>query len=1033
MHCRRSWSRTALIAGLTGALVSGGCRSTVAGTDDGFPHTAAVLAALAVDRPYVLRLSDTPPPAACVSSDSASSRIPSVRCRPVSARTTAALAALAVTMAADTQSSTSTDRLWAMALVDLAGGTPDVRQVERGIRSLTEVRSRAPRAAGLLGQLALAHWLRAGLRQDVRELFESLDLLEQAWMLDSTSVALGYDRAQTAEVLRLNRSAAAQWALLAARERDAGWRAEIARRRVTLQRVMTRPAATSDPQTVREMVFDSILPRWATHVTGGDSAGAAALAARADSLGSAVLLLHGDSTVWHQASALHRAPARAVAAAITTLVDGTRRFRATDYGAAAPMLASASATLRHAGADAVADWAQIYAAGVQVAVRDFRRAGSTIDGIIARARDRGDRALVARALIARGIVVGRAGALDRAEADFVDAMREYGDVGERRSQAQAAIFIADAQGLAGRARDAATTAFQGYVASSATAGVVAYEALLAFAQQLTDGGWHAAAARVLDEALLATRDTKRAKDRPETLGRLAIVQVAMGQVQRARATLTAARGMMSTVTDSAMRDRLRAELDRAESAALAEDDPRGALQRLDAASTHFRRIPSDLTALLLRGGRLAAAAGDTVRAERMLDSAVTLGRTLAPTATGAQARELLAASREARRTLIELALGRGDTLRAFTRTVALSALGAADSASDSHPPALADGHAELRLVTLPRGVITWLRTSRGIRVHRAPVSRDSLQVLVRRFVNLLRSGTDGGAGASVAPALTRALLGGLAPALADRVVDVYSDGELAVVPLGLLPDAAGHLLLERTAFEEAVPTVSAARASGKTPQSGPLLIADPLWRRGDFPVLEPLRQARGEVAAIASLDPRSVVLADSGATRPRMRDAMPQHAVLHFAGHALVVRGDPGRSHLVLAAGSTFAGGVLYASEIAAMPLGGVRLVVLSACGSLDDEAVGADGVNPLATAFLDAGSGAVVAGRWEVDDADAGALMAAFHRAVRSGMEPARALQQASVALLGAGRSATRLSTVAAFGVAVRAPGAQANVTEVP
>ena len=79
-------------------------------------------------------------------------------------------------------------------------------------------------------------------------------------------------------------------------------------------------------------------------------------------------------------------------------------------------------------------------------------------------------------------------------------------------------------------------------------------------------------------------------------------------------------------------------------------------------------------------------------------------------------------------------------------------------------------------------------------------------------------------------------------------------------------------------------------------------------------------------------------------------------------------------------------------------------LVVLASCLS-DVTDADYDEALTLATAFLSAGAGGVVAARWRVDISTTALLMAAFHRYLNTGAEPARALRDAQLWMLDPGR----------------------------
>jgi CHAT domain-containing protein len=62
-----------------------------------------------------------------------------------------------------------------------------------------------------------------------------------------------------------------------------------------------------------------------------------------------------------------------------------------------------------------------------------------------------------------------------------------------------------------------------------------------------------------------------------------------------------------------------------------------------------------------------------------------------------------------------------------------------------------------------------------------------------------------------------------------------------------------------------------------------------------------------------------------------------------------------------------------------------------------------------LATAFLSAGVGGVVAARWRVSERTTALLMAAFHHYLNAGAEPAVALRDAQLWMLDPGRDIPR------------------------
>jgi CHAT domain-containing protein len=87
------------------------------------------------------------------------------------------------------------------------------------------------------------------------------------------------------------------------------------------------------------------------------------------------------------------------------------------------------------------------------------------------------------------------------------------------------------------------------------------------------------------------------------------------------------------------------------------------------------------------------------------------------------------------------------------------------------------------------------------------------------------------------------------------------------------------------------------------------------------------------------------------------------------------------------------------ASEIANRRLGS-RLVVLSACESALGRATMAEGVLGIASSFMSAGTRAVVASLWEVDDRTTAELMQRFYEELARGSTTAAALRRAQLAI---------------------------------
>ena len=121
--------------------------------------------------------------------------------------------------------------------------------------------------------------------------------------------------------------------------------------------------------------------------------------------------------------------------------------------------------------------------------------------------------------------------------------------------------------------------------------------------------------------------------------------------------------------------------------------------------------------------------------------------------------------------------------------------------------------------------------------------------------------------------------------------------------------------------------------------------------------------------------------------------------LLHLATHALVDEGRASRTAIALAPGDG-EDGFLSLGELAALELD-AALVVLSACRSAGGMLVGGEGIQGLATAFLQAGARAVVATGWEIGDRGAVQLVDDLYGALADGQPVDEALRTAKLAAI--------------------------------
>lgn len=151
--------------------------------------------------------------------------------------------------------------------------------------------------------------------------------------------------------------------------------------------------------------------------------------------------------------------------------------------------------------------------------------------------------------------------------------------------------------------------------------------------------------------------------------------------------------------------------------------------------------------------------------------------------------------------------------------------------------------------------------------------------------------------------------------------------------------------------------------------------------------LPALQAVAAEREVIARVIPGGRFFSDSSATVAAFRNALSLAAVIHVSVHATV-----GNAPCIQLYDRPF-----YLFQLSALETH-PSLVVLSACRTGDGRMVSGEGAQSLARAFTAAGTGAVVAGWWNVDDETAAALMPAFYRSVVAGDAPVWALRKAQL-----------------------------------
>ena len=307
---------------------------------------------------------------------------------------------------------------------------------------------------------------------------------------------------------------------------------------------------------------------------------------------------------------------------------------------------------------------------------------------------------------------------------------------------------------------------------------------------------------------------------------------------------------------------------------------------------------------------------------------------------------------------------------------------------------------------------------------------------------------------TIAQHLYEDLLAPLAGALAtQRRLVIVPDRELNVVPFDALVVPAGHMTqAERSeASRRGIPyylifrhTISYApslaaldglhaegRRRAETPRHPFLAFADPHFGPRPLPRLEQTRtealRASSHLRAAAS--PGTLYLG-LDATEARLKAlALSRYRVVHLATHGYTPDPAAGREPPALVLGASEGeDGVLHLEEVVDLRLD-ADLVVLSACATGRSALEPADGLQSLTQGFLYAGSSAVLATLWEVEDRHAADFMDDFYRALGAGRASAEAVRDARIAMITRPRPAASgavrgIGGIVAPSDAVRPPG---------
>lgn len=926
------------------------------------------------------------------------------------------------------------DALHALALVDLLWPAAAGNSADRSIEKLRRAAQLDERSTDVLVDLGAAYAARAERTQSVLDLLDALDVTMNAIDRAPNDVAARFNLAMLCDRLGLDAQAGQAWRAYVSLDGSSEWAAEA---RAHLGAHRSPPSATlaedasgdaidtfvsASPEAARSLGWDRVLGDWGAAIQSGDDRRADRLLRFATVLGERLTVHGGDGSlaIETRTIAARRGDRRFVAhlaEAHRLYAAGRAQYLAPDYRAAAETFARAAAvapasTPLHA-------WAQLFAGGSLVTTGRAAIAEPMLRTLATTADTIATPALAAQARWMFGIARAWSAHHQEALALFDAAAPLFLRAGEPEN-AGAVQYLAGARRASLGQRGTHEQMHRALLTLRGQRPTVwQHNVLYLWPEAVISAGLPRAAALIQDEDVVVA-------------ARLAspvfAVEARLGRVRTSRLTRRSAAVVQRDVdaSDSAIRrlpptvsrDRMQAELSLARALTMREGAPHRASLALDTAVAYFDSTHNAvrlLSAITLRA-EVRLASGDEARATADLERALAMMVDQRAAITAAAYRNgFVDATRGIVDRLALLRLAGRDTVGALAilekGRSSLRLTGKARPRSDTLLRVRETAVLDYALVG--DTLLAWIVTDRGVTLVRTTVDRDRLLRTAERVraEMELRAGAD-----ALRDDLTQLDAWLIAP-LRARIgasgtpIVVVADGEIAGVPFAALFDRrARRYLVEDHAVAFASTLAEAARhadeARGDVP-TRTLVVADPLFDQRAYPGLATLPSAGLEadsVAATYRLRGASVaIVRGARADRSGVVPALGHARIVHYAGHAIFDDERPERSFLVLASGRNGAddGSRLTAAEIERLDLGGVRLVVLSACETSRPVPSRSGGFAGLAGAFLTAGAEGVIGSVWRVDDRPTRALMMAFHRAYQTTEDGAGALRAAQLRLL--------------------------------
>ncbi|HLM68787.1 MAG TPA: CHAT domain-containing protein [Longimicrobium sp.] len=922
------------------------------------------------------------------------------------------------------------DTLHGSALATVIWGNPDESSLDAAIDRLLRALPLTLERTSLLADLSGVYLARAQWTGNPRDLLQGLDYALQSLEQEPRNAIALFNVALALEAFAIDGEAARAWEAYLAVDGSSPWSEEARANLRALRKprpALVRPTVGSSvagvdsfvakhPQEAREMGWELVLGDWGSAVLEGRVTHAESLLGLADQLGKAVERRGGDASLADAVDAIRRAErdraaTRTLARAHRAYAVGMALYRETENAKAGDSF-EAVIGLRPRS-PALLAWARLKHAAMRMG-DEPEATRLTLASLRASTESVRYPALLARVHWILGTRQLRASEHIEARASYEAATRIYERLGETEKLG-ATIY---GEGEAAYESGDTIKAYRRLHAASYTLrlhrqSIRLHNVLLELASIATTDGMPLAAVRIQDEDVAVAEAVHGPIAAPEALMARARVRVVTRDTAGTRRDLRAAAALVGSVKDAERRETLTKILRLSQWLAGSPGTKPGSVAGLDSVVSHFAENNEVwLRPALLARADVHLASGNLKAAVADLDSVTTLIRGMTQDEEDFHLRAAMieqAKERFDQLVMLHVAEGRtSDALRALERgRISFGPLGSGQAAAGGRLSAPA-GQVAVAYALIGDTLLAWTVRDTSVVMYRDTVHRDSLLLAINRAGAALEASRPDDV---VMPQLERLydwlirpVRGRLGPTGTPLVI--LADGEIARVPFPSLRDSRRRrYLVQDHATRVESSLADAARPALPSSAHSVLLVGNPAFNPREHPALDSLKGAVAEVEALRGVYPGARTLIGADATVEALLGHARSANVIHYAGHAVFDDTRPERSFLLLASDS--AGGRLSADAVGALELGGVRLLVLSACRTLRSSQGRSGGFAGLSGALLSAGVGGVVGSLWYVDDDLVQPLMVEFHQQYVAGRDPAEALRKAQLKMLESGDEA--------------------------